>query len=321
MEFKLGIYEQLINKLIANQLNLISNENFFIKSTILDKEEASRYLSSYLSELVKFALNEIKDDDKTLRQVELSNKIIQLLIEELPKLNLSENLIETEGKILEAVFSRLNSPFPDLNDRLKQITPYTRLSQSELFTGTNVGISLESEIKKEILSSDEICWLVSFIKYSGIRIFKEELEEFTNSGKTLKIITTSYMGATDVKAVEFLSKLKNTEIKVSYNADHERLHAKAYLFLRNTGFNTGYIGSSNISRSALTNGLEWNLKVTSKEIGHIIDKFKKTFDTYWVDKDFELYQPGKDIQKLSMALRQQKSYDNHGITTFFDLKP
>ncbi|MGZ3835705.1 MAG: DUF3427 domain-containing protein, partial [Mucilaginibacter sp.] len=114
MEFKLGIYEQLINKLIANQLNLISNENFFIKSTILDKEEASRYLSSYLSELVKFALNEIKDDDKTLRQVELSNKIIQLLIEELPKLNLSENLIETEGKILEAVFSRLNSPFPDL---------------------------------------------------------------------------------------------------------------------------------------------------------------------------------------------------------------
>jgi len=129
------------------------------------------------------------------------------------------------------------------------------------------------------------------------------------------------MGATDVKAVEFLAGLKNTEIKVSYNADHERLHAKAYLFIRNSGFNTGYIGSSNISRSALTNGLEWNLKVTSKEIGHIIDKFKKTFDTYWLDKDFELYQPGKDIQKLTTALRQQKSFDNQGITTFFDLKP
>jgi len=166
-----------------------------------------------------------------------------------------------------------------------------------------------------------MCWLVSFIKYSGIRIFKEELEEFTNSGKKLKIITTSYMGATDVKAVEFLSNLKNTEIKVSYNADHERLHAKAYLFLRNSSFNTGYIGSSNISRSALTNGLEWNLKVTSKEISHIIDKFKKTFDTYWVDKDFELYQPGEDIQKLSTALKQQRVFGNQGITTFFDLKP
>ena len=323
MPFELGIYEQLINKLIANQIGLISNDKFFVKSATVDKEEASRYLSSYLSETIRYALDEIKDEDKTFKQIELSNKIIQLLIAELPKLGLSENLIENEGKILEAVFSRLNAPYSDsvFNERIKQITPYTRLSQSELFTGNNVGISLESEIKKEILSSDEICWLVSFIKYSGIRIFKDELEEFTNSGKALKIITTSYMGATDVKAVEFLSNLKNTEIKVSYNADHERLHAKAYLFLRNTGFNTGYIGSSNISRSALTNGLEWNLKVTSKEINHIIDKFKKTFDTYWVDKDFELYQPGRDVQKLATALRQQRSSEYKGITTFFDLKP
>ncbi len=320
MQLNLGIYEQLINKLIANQLSLFKGEKFFIKSTIVDKEEASRYLSLYLANVIKFALDELKQEDKTKRQIELSNKIIQLLIEVLPKLRLSDNLIETEGKILEAIFSRINPPL-DLEERYKQITPYTRLSQSELFTGNNVGISLESEIKKEILSADEICWLVSFIKFSGIRIFKYELEEFTNSGRKLKIITTSYMGATDVKAVEFLSILQNTEIKISYNSDHERLHAKAYLFLRNTGFNTGYIGSSNISRSALTNGLEWNLKVTTKEISHIIDKFKKTFDTYWVDKDFELYRSGQDMQKLSSALKQQKSYNNPGITTFFDLKP
>ncbi|AMR31177.1 restriction endonuclease subunit R [Mucilaginibacter sp. PAMC 26640] len=318
---ELGLYEQLINKLIANKLSLLNTESFFIKKAKLDKEEASRYLSLYLSETIKFALNEIKDEDKTLKQIELSNKIIQLLITELPDLGLSDNLIDNEGKILDAVFSKLDTPFADFNDRIKQITPYTRLSQSELFTGNNVGISLESEIKKEILSSDEICWLVSFIKYSGIRIFKDELEEFTNSGRKLRIITTSYMGATDVKAIEFLSNLKNTAIKVSYNSDHERLHAKAYLFLRNTGFTTGYIGSSNISRSALTNGLEWNLKVTSKEINHIIDKFKKTFETYWVDKDFENYEFGKDKPRLIAALKQQRSFDRQGITTFFDLKP
>ncbi|MBD1364722.1 DUF3427 domain-containing protein [Mucilaginibacter sp. ZT4R22] len=318
---ELGLYEQLINKLIANKLSLLSTESFFIKSTMLDKEEAARYLSLYLSETIKFALNEIKDDDKTLKQIELSNKIIQLLINELPGVNLSDNLIDNEGKILDAVFSKLDSPFADFNNRIKEITPYTRLSQSELFTGNNVGISLESEIKKEILSSDEICWLVSFIKYSGIRIFKEELEEFTNSGRKLRIITTSYMGATDVKAIEFLSNLKNTQIKVSYNSDHERLHAKAYLFIRNTGFTTGYIGSSNISRSALTNGLEWNLKVTSREINHIIDKFKKTFETYWVDKDFENYVFGEDKPRLTAALKQQRSSDKQSITTFFDLKP
>lgn len=305
MQIELGIYEQLITKLIANRLSHLTDDRFFIKSSILDKEEASRYLSLYLSETIRFALNDIKEDDKTLRQIEISNKIIQVLIDELPKLNLSDNLIDNEGKILEAVFSTLDFKYSDFNERLKQITPYTRLSQSELFTGSNAGITLESEIKKEILSADEICWLVSFIKYSGIRIFKEELEEFTSSGKKLKIITTTYMGATDVKAVEFIAGLKNTEIKVSYNSEHERLHAKAYLFLRKTGFNTGYIGSSNISRSALTNGLEWNLKVTSKEISHIIDKFKKTFDTYWVDKDFEQYRQGQDRTQLSTASKKK----------------
>jgi superfamily II DNA or RNA helicase len=275
----------------------------------------------YLSEVIKFALNEIKDDNKLVKQVELSNKIIQLLIDELPKVKLSDNLLENEGKILEAIFSKTDFIYANPESRVKQITPYTRLSQSELFTGNNFGLSLESEIKKEILSADEICWLVSFIKFSGIRIFKEELEEFTNSGRRLKIITTSYMGATDVKAVEFLSNLKNTEIKVSYNSEHERLHAKAYLFIRNNGFDTGYIGSSNLSRSALTNGLEWNLKVTSKEISHIIDKFKKTFDTYWLDKEFEQYEAGRDKQKLSIALKQQKTQDKQSILTFFDIKP
>ena len=88
---------------------------------------------------------------------------------------------------------------------MKEITPYTRLSQSELFTGNNAGISLESEIKKEILSSDKINFLVSFIKWTGIRIFEKELIEFTERGGKLKVITTSYMGATDLKAVEFLS--------------------------------------------------------------------------------------------------------------------
>jgi superfamily II DNA or RNA helicase len=322
MLFEQGIYEQLITKIIANRLDALDANAFYVKTVALDKVEASRYLSQYLSETINYALKFVKEEENSIQnKVELSNKLIQLLITELPDLNLTDNLIHNEGKILEAVITKLNSPYPDLKKRIQEIMPYTRLSQSELFTGSNMGISLESEIKKEILSSDEICWLVSFIKYSGIRIFKAELEEFTNSGRKLKIITTTYMGATDPKAVEFLAGLKNTEIKVSYNTEHERLHAKAYLFLRNTKFDTGYIGSSNISRSALTNGLEWNLKVTSKEIGHIIDKFKKTFETYWEDKEFEFYTPGTDKEKLTKAIRQQSSTDRSGITTFFDLKP
>lgn len=318
---QLGLYEQIINKLILSKLNDLDRNKYFIKETAIDKNEAAQVLSLYLSEVIRFALNLISGEDNIQKQIDLSNKIIKVLQYELKNEEFNEDIIVAEGKMLSAIFSKIDSSFSDFDQYLKEITPYTRLSHSELFTGNNAGISLESEIKKEILSSDKINFLVSFIKWSGIRIFEKELSVFTERGGQLKVITTSYMGATDLKAVEFLSSLKNSEIKVSYNTDNERLHAKAYLFFRNTGFHTGYIGSSNISRSALTSGLEWNLKVTTKEVGHIIDKFKKTFDTYWQDNDFELFDKQQDTEKLRLALKKERISDRDNPAAYFDLKP
>jgi HKD family nuclease len=74
---------------------------------------------------------------------------------------------------------------------------------------------------------------------------------------------------------------------------------------KETGFHTAYIGSSNFSRSALTDGLEWNLKVTTKEVGHIIDKFKKTFEAYW-QNIFELYDESIHSEKLVTRFKQGK---------------
>jgi superfamily II DNA or RNA helicase len=316
-----GLYEQLINKLILSKLNDLDRNTFYIKESIIDKSEASKVLSQYLTEVIRYALNIITGDDSIEKQIELSNKIIFLLKTELKNEEFDEDLIVTEAKILSAIFTKIDARFSDFEKHLKEITPYTRLSQSELFTGNNAGISLESEIKKEILSSDKISFLVSFIKWTGIRIFEKELFEFTERGGQLKVITTSYMGATDLKAVEYLSSLKNTEVKVSYNTENERLHAKAYLFLRETGFHTGYIGSSNISRSALTSGLEWNLKVTTKEVGHIIDKFQKTFETYWQDKEFEMFDRTYHSEKLRVALKKERITDRNNSTAYFDIKP
>ncbi|MDD4972204.1 MAG: DUF3427 domain-containing protein [Paludibacter sp.] len=316
-----GLYEQLINKLVSTKLNELNRNTFFIKENPIDKSEASKVLTQYLIEIIRLALNLVTGDNSLEKQIELSNKIIRLLRDELNDEEFEDDLIETEAKILSAIINKIDSGITDFEKHIKEITPYTRLSQSELFTGNNAGVSLESEIKKEILSSDKICFLVSFIKFSGIIIFKNELTEFTERGGQLKIITTSYMGATDLKAVELLSDLKNTEIKVSYNTDNERLHAKAYLFLRNTGYHTGYIGSSNISRSALTNGLEWNMKVTTMEVGHIIDKFEKTFETYWQDKEFELFDKERHSDKLRIALKREKSYDRNNPAIYFDIKP
>jgi len=316
-----GLYEQLINKLVASKLNDLDRNTFYIKESEIDKNEASRVLSYYLVEIIRFAMNLISGDESIEQQIKLANKIILLLRNELNNEEFDDDLIATEAKILTAILSKIDANFSDFEKHLKTITPYTRLTQSELFTGSNTGLSLESEIKKEILSSDKINFLVSFIKWTGIRIFEKELFEFTERGGQLNVITTSYMGATDLKAVEYLSGLKNTEIKVSYNTDNERLHAKAYLFFRNTGFHTGYIGSSNISRSALTSGLEWNLKITTKEIGHIIDKFQKTFDTYWQDKEFELFDKALHTEKLRIALKKERITEKNNPAAYFDIKP
>lgn len=317
-----GLYEELVTKLINLKINALGKDEFHIKKTSIDKAEAAQLLSQHIGKTIKHAFTLIKGEEILETQIEIANKIILFIKEELSNEEFEGDLIETEGKILNAVFTKIDSHFTDLDLHLKEITPYTRLIHSELFTGGNSGTTLESELRKEILSSDKIDLLVSFIKWKGIRILERELREFTERGGKLRVITTTYIGATDSKAVEFLASLKNTEVKVSYNTGNERLHAKAYLFQRNTGFHTGYIGSSNFSRSALTDGLEWNLKITTKEVGHIIDKFKKTFESYWQNTEFELYDKNIHSVKLVDALKKGKFSKEYTFTTsYFDIKP
>jgi HKD family nuclease len=163
-------------------------------------------------------------------------------------------------------------------------------------------MSIDSEIEKDILTSDRVYWIVSFIRWSGLRLFESCLRQFTASeGKLLKIITTTYMATTEPRAIQFLSELRNTEIKISYQTKIERLHAKAYIFKRDTGYDTAYIGSSNLSHSALTKGLEWNIQVTNHENPHIIEKAKASFDYYWNSIDFEDLHIG-GMEKFNNAL-------------------
>jgi len=318
---QVGIYEKLITQLIDKSIN---RDVFYLGERPIESAEASVWLSRFLTKIMESAIGAIPSGDNQLtEQIGLANKLVLWLKDHVQDDQwINENLLDSKGRRLTALFDKKNPISTDFPAFTKAIYPLTGLSQSELFCGSNAGISLDTELKREIRSADKIYWLVSFIKWAGIRIFKNELEEFTRSGKTLRIITTSYMGATDAKAVEFLASLPNTEVKLSYNTKRERLHAKSYLFLRSTGFHTGYIGSSNLSHSALTSGLEWNLKITSQEIPHIIDKSLNTFESYWQSSEFELFKGDIESKnKLHEALREAKGGYSDDSAFHFDIKP
>lgn len=320
----LGIYESLITESLSVKLNNLPEHTYYINKTAIDKEEAIRVLSTHLLNSIQKAFQSIREkkDLRLERQIEVSNRLIEFLHQEIEQYDFQEDLIDDNGEILNAVFNKIDSHYTNINLRLKEITPITRLTQSELFTGGNVRLTMDSELKKEILSADRIDLLVSFIKWKAIVMLRPAFEEFVEKGGRLRVITTTYMGATDAKAIRELSKLKNTEIKISYNTANERLHAKAYYFHRHTGYHTAYIGSSNFSRSALTDGLEWNLKVTTKEIPHIIDKFHKTFNTYWEKPEFEVYDDAFHFRDLDKTLKSNKNGNSsESLATFFDLKP
>ena len=286
---KTGFYEQLIDVVLDGSLRELPDGAYEIQREKVDEAEAHAVLSRYLQKVIMKALRSIPARNRLENQIALANRIIALIGEITGDAALDGAALPADTEMLLAILSRLNLP-PTTRAGDLVPRPLTRLSQSSLFTGSRTEPSLASELKKEILSADRIDILMSFIKWSGLRIIADELKAFTDRPTSrLRVITTTYIGATDIQCVEFLNELNNTEIRVSLDAKRTRLHAKAYLFARESGFTTAYIGSSNISNPALTSGLEWNLKITAEDAGDIIAKFAGTFETYWNDVELLSY--------------------------------
>jgi len=275
-----GIYEALLDE----ELSSILQRHPELRSVFgkLDPEEEPSRYAAFVARLLEKALS-LEADPAT--RVRLCNDVLERIAgRPAAQFLASRRLVPAEKPVLLEI-----TPPSYAEGRVPR--PETALAESSLFTGSPTDPQLVHELANEMRSADAADLLVSFIKWSGLRLLLPAFEELTTRGGRVRIITTSYMGASDSEAVEWLARLPNVSIRVSYDTERTRLHAKAYHFHRKTGYSTAYIGSANMSQAAMTSGLEWNLKITAQDLPHILEKFLAEFETYWNSPEFIPFNP------------------------------
>ncbi|AHE97473.1 DUF3427 domain-containing protein [Thioalkalivibrio paradoxus] len=320
-----GLYEQLDTERLQQELSKRHLLEFVRWSKHLPAEEIAPALTAHLARALADLTLSLREKERAQWEAALSLFAAALQAAGNPLSGLAQDIPRPPFRQLleiarpeQQIVGQKNTPRPD-----------APLAVSALLTGSGRSPSLVSQIQKELLSSDRAEWLVSFIKWSGIRPLRDALRRFTETPThggypRLRVATTSYLGATDLKAIEFLVGLPNTEIRVSYDTHRTRLHAKAYLFHRLTAFGSAYVGSANVSRVALDEGLEWTAKISQHELPYLWRQVTAAFQSHWEDAaEFEPLAPG-DLPRLRAALEIERGPRQDPATTpthFFDLKP
>jgi superfamily II DNA or RNA helicase len=304
-----GIYEALLSEGIQDHLTR-HPELRTVFGKIDPEEQPSRY-AAFVAKVLEQALREESDPEERLV---LCNQVLGHLCQDSSRGHLQKNYLVADKK------SVLLEITPPQYRKQGVPRPHTPIGESSLFTGSPQEPQLAHELLEEMRSADGVDILVSFIKWSGLRLLMPAFEDLRDRGISVRLITTSYMGASDSAAVEWLARMPNLEVRVSYDTERTRLHAKAYHFKRCSGYSTAYIGSANMSQAAMTSGLEWNLKVTAQDMAHILEKFSIEFETYWNNREFVQFDP--DAPELfRRAISQARNPRSAGTTVFFDLKP
>ncbi len=315
---KTGLYEHLITLALQHKLDQLPDPRLFQAGEI-DPGDEHTALAQFLEHALVQCLAAHRGKDGADARARLVRRVVATLAEEIGDKEAAELEVLTPFRRLLAV-----RPIGSAADT-QPARPDTPLSRSALLTGTRHEPGLGSQLRKEIATADRVDVLCSFIKWSGLRVILDELRTLAESeggpSPRIRVITTSYMGATDPRAVEILEQLPRTEIRVSYDSKRTRLHAKAYIFHRDTGFGSAYVGSANLSSAALSEGLEWTTKMSQYELPYLWDQVTGTFETYWQDAEFEPYS-SQSPARLREAIARER---DHGVENvpgvLFDVHP
>ncbi|WP_021472684.1 DUF3427 domain-containing protein [Paenarthrobacter ureafaciens] len=279
-----GLYELLHTSGLESKLSLLPDLDAVVSD--VDPEDSPEVLSRFIAEAVKDALSATKPEER----VTLANMLLTQL--------------RPDNQVTPGPRQLLSLHRPDALRRRQLRRPATKLSESALLTNGKDDPNLAAEIRTEIESANTVDLLCAFVRWTGLRLLEPALEQLNERGVSFRVITTTYMGATERRAIDELVRRYGAEVKISYETQATRLHAKAWLFRRRTGFDTAYVGSSNLSQAALLDGLEWNVRLSSIATPELLRKFEVTFDSYWEQKTFQSYDPDRDGERLDAALER-----------------
>jgi len=289
----LGLYESLLTERLYQELEQ-AKTSVVPRYGSVDEAEQALAITRHLTPIIEQALRTART---TEQRVELTRRILGILGTEIPVEQETPHLTEP-GRL-----TRLEELTPaGALDRAPLTRPATPLSDAALMTNARNEPTLAAELRAELTSADHVDLLCAFVKWHGIRLLERELSELRRRGVPVRVITTTYLGATDARALDALVNEFGAEVRVNYETERTRLHAKAWLLRRNTGFHTAFVGSSNLSHAALVDGLEWNVRLSAVATPHLLDKFRVTFESYWDSAEFESYTPEHDGDRLRRAL-------------------
>jgi superfamily II DNA or RNA helicase/HKD family nuclease len=299
-----GVYESLLTDELLKRIAAIP-ENQVISKTI-DVVESPGVLGKYLGLTVEHFMTGMS----TEKQLDFANQILDII---------NTPGIALPGSAPEQILEILGSQDAQTSPR-----PASGLTATALLTNARDEPSLGSELRAEMATSDEVNLLSAFIRWQGLRVIEKSLTDLKNRGVRLRVLTTTYIGATERRALDELVNRFGAEVKVNYETNSTRLHAKAWLFKRASGLHTAYVGSSNLSHAALIEGLEWNVRVTESSTPSLLRKFESTFESYWNDDSFETYDPERDGERLDVALGRSSAYESTDETvdlSGFEVRP
>jgi superfamily II DNA or RNA helicase/HKD family nuclease len=273
-----GLYQSLITEALKSEIAALQN-NLHARFTDLHHSDVADRIAMHLSLVIERAIENIEDGRRVSEGIALARQMIARIVEETRADVLSERPA-VPGQFLTGVLAVQPDGRPEALSE-----PLIPLLDTALLTNAPGEPRVGHQIVAEIPSADRIDFVMAFIRRSGIRPMLDALRRHCDSGRKLRILTTVYTGSTEADALEDLRNL-GAEVRVSYDTSSTRLHAKAWLFHRQSGFSTAYIGSSNLTHSAQVTGLEWNVRFSAARNRPVVDKVAAVFDSYWHSDDF-----------------------------------